>query len=116
MGTVIRRVIPNWEHPKDGRGRYIPLYDRDYETEIAMWIEEPTWYQVYENVTEGTPVTPPFATKEALIFYLCNYGTFRGDGRKWSQEVAENFVNGSGYLPSMATKCAQSIDLTQQHL
>ncbi len=39
--------------------------------------EEPTWYQVYETVTEGTPVTPPFATEQELADYLVrhNYGT-----------------------------------------
>src|SRR5688572_6287543 len=38
--------------------------------------EEMTWYQVYETVSEGTPVTPPFATKEELIEYLATHGDF----------------------------------------
>ncbi len=39
--------------------------------------EEPTWFQVYETVSEGTPVTPPFATEQELSDYLVrhNYGT-----------------------------------------
>src|SRR4051812_21301357 len=32
--------------------------------------DEMTWYQAYETVSEGTPVTPPFATQDELIDYL----------------------------------------------
>ena len=64
--------------------------------------EEATWYQMYENVTEGTPVTPPFKTKEELIEYLSEHGTFwdqkEGKGG-WKCENAEKFVE-SGYAPS----------------
>jgi hypothetical protein len=66
---------------------------------------EPTWYQVYETVSEGTPVTPPFATKEELVNYLVEHGDFwdqrRGHGG-WSRENAERFV-GAGWAPSLVT-------------
>lgn len=56
---------------------------------------EPTWFQVYETVSEGTPVTPAFATKEELIDYLVEHGDFwdaeRGNGG-WSRENAVQFV------------------------
>jgi len=64
---------------------------------------EPSWYQVYETVSEGTPVTPPFATKEELIDYLVQHGDFwdrrRGDGG-WPREHAEQFVE-RGWAPSL---------------
>ena len=64
--------------------------------------QAPTWYQIYETVSEGTPVTPPFATKEELITYLTKNGDFwdqkRGHGA-YSRQAAENLVNG-GYAPS----------------
>jgi len=74
--------------------------------------EEMTWYQVYQTVSEGTPVTPPFATKEELIDYLVENGDFwdqerRKDGDSimrctpWPREEAEAFVNGPGWAPSM---------------
>jgi hypothetical protein len=66
--------------------------------------EEPTWYQVYETVSEGTPVTPPFETKEELIDYLVSSGDFwdqqRGHGG-WKRENAEKFVS-SGWAPTGA--------------
>lgn len=82
--------------------------------------EEATWYQVWENVSEGTPVTPPFATKEELVDYLVEHGDFwqhdaikRGWERKrpgypgYSRKAAEAFVR-DGYAPSMVTISDQS--------
>lgn len=145
MGREIRRVPPNWEHPKytadnalrpESIGEYRPLFDNDYETAAEEWIrnldlwrhgshpdqpcphsryfwewenppdedmyrarrwlaEEAAHYQVYETVSEGTPVTPAFATKEALINYLVEKGDTWGQGRTlggWTREVAETFV------------------------
>lgn len=65
--------------------------------------EEATWVQVWETVSEGTPVSPPFATKEELINYLVAYGDFwdqkRGNGG-WDRKAAEEFV-GAGWAPSL---------------
>lgn len=152
MGREIRRVIPNWEHPKrkDWRGEesYQPLFDQDYETAMGEWIQnhnlwlegkhpdqlkpdssgrkykyyaqwngnapdveyyrpkwaegEATWYQLYETVSEGSPVSPPFEKPEELIDYLATHGDFwdqqRGDG-PYSREAAESIVRG-GWAPS----------------
>ena len=54
-----------WDGDPPSREHYRPAFT-----------EEPTWYQMYETVSEGTPVTPPFATKEELIDYLCTYGDY----------------------------------------
>lgn len=68
--------------------------------------EEATWVQVWETVSEGTPVTPPFATKAELVDYLATKGDFwdqrRGDGA-WPRKVAETFVE-SGYAPSLVVQ------------
>lgn len=65
--------------------------------------EEATWFQVWETVSEGTPVTPPFATREELIDYLVENGDLwdqkRGHGG-WSRKNAESFV-GLGWAPSL---------------
>lgn len=147
MGREIRRVPPNWEHPKNERG-YIPLYDESYLDAITEWIDshqkwlkgehkdqigdsdmkrykyyadwagnppdvdsyrpewkedQATWFQVYETVSEGTPVTPPFATAEELVEYLATKGDFwdqqRGDG-PWSRHAAQSFCLQGGYVPS----------------
>lgn len=69
------------------------------------WPEESmTHYQVYETVSEGTPVTPHFATQEELVDYLVKYGDrwdqIRGDGG-WSQDNAVSFVYGTQWAPSL---------------
>lgn len=84
--------------------------DREY---YRPWSdEEATWFQVWETVSEGTPVSPPFETKAELIEYLVENGDYwdqsrRREGRTtmncdpWSRESAEAFVNGPGWAPSM---------------
>lgn len=64
------------------------------------------WYQVYETVSEGTPLTPPFATKAELVDYLVEHGDFwdqkRGSGG-WPRENAEQFVEDE-WAPSMEAR------------
>lgn len=153
MGRELRKVIPNWEHPKKDRSdSFQPMFDRPYIDAITEWInqhllwekgehpdqpnecryfaewdgnppdfeyyrpcwktEEMTWFQVYETVSEGTPVTPPFETKEELVEYLVENGDFWDQKRRerktpfsmpcdpWKREHAENFVFGDGWAPS----------------
>lgn len=78
----------DWDGPPPTPGGYRPAYT-----------SEPTHYQMYETVSEGTPLTPVFATPEELIDHLVEHGTF-WDARPWSRENAEAFV-GAGWMPSM---------------
>ena len=67
--------------------------------------EVPTWYQVYETISEGTPVTPSFATKEELVDYLVKHGEFNGQrygNSKPTREAAQAFVD-KGWMVSMVT-------------
>ena len=65
--------------------------------------DEATWFQVWETVSEGTPVSPPFETRDELIDYLAAKGDFwdqkRGHGA-WPKENATSFVN-AGWVPSL---------------
>ena len=94
MGREIRRVPQGWEHPKDARGHYIGLLDMTYKQALVNWREdgaheddkpepewyrpdfdaEPTHYQIYETVSEGTPVSPVFANLEELQAWLIETG------------------------------------------
>ncbi|MFC4313028.1 hypothetical protein ACFPN2_28350 [Steroidobacter flavus] len=115
----------DWVHPKDARGRYIPLLDgadylghvRRWEEEAAKWQEGlehdlgsdewrpipeelraltyaeyvgerpdpqnymPRWseteclgYQMYEEVTDGTPLSPVCRSPEELARWLVDHG------------------------------------------
>ncbi len=105
-----------WQSWKAGvRPEYCPA---DFEGEYWDWDSgppdpkyyRPAWTEaeathlaVYENVSEGTPVTPFFATPEELIDYLVANGDFwdqeRGEGG-WQRQHAEAFVK-RGWAPSL---------------
>lgn len=67
------------------------------------------WWQVWETVSEGSPVTPAFATDIELIAYLVVRGDAwdqkRGDGG-WTRNNAESFVK-SGWSMSGVMKDGQ---------
>lgn len=65
--------------------------------------EDATWFQVWETVSEGTPITPPFATTAELVDYLATNGDFwdqKCGGGPWDRSSAEKFV-GQGWSPTM---------------
>lgn len=94
MGREVRMVPKNWKHPTDGNGEFIPLQG-DY-CDAMKWyqenkhkyksLEEPkpedhmpvfetgtaTHYMMYETCTEGTPISPAFATPEELAHWLAD--------------------------------------------
>lgn len=82
IDPAVREAYEAWEHtePPEGDG-----------------------WQVWETVSEGSPVTPAFATADELVDYLVKYGDAwdqkRGDGG-WNRENAESFV-ARGYAMSL---------------
>lgn len=115
MGREIREVPADWAHPEYPAGHkyrgHIPLHSYSYEQAVAdskadgeKWEYQPdehapthyagrplTHIQMYENVTEGTPVSPVFESREALADWLVTQGR--------SRSAADAFVR-SGYAPS----------------
>jgi len=98
MGREVRKVPEDWEHPKNSKGNYIPLYD-GYEKEEKEFIdlankkglqeavddmglpdikdympvraeEEKTHFMMYETCSEGTPISAAFETPEDLARWL----------------------------------------------
>lgn len=102
MSEIEKKCYPNgladWlvdeGAPKD------PAYYRNYTDDEAKW------FQMYETVSEGTPVSPPFATKEELVNYLVENGDFwdqkRGHGG-WERKAAEEFVQ-VGWAPTFTLR------------
>jgi hypothetical protein len=66
--------------------------DEELHRERVWTAEEATAYQIYETVSEGTPVSPVFTTLEAMIDWLVGQG--------YSRLAAERFAE-SGWAPSM---------------
>lgn len=72
MGREVRRVPADWCHPWGEDGRYVPLQL------MPDWPEaDCTHLMMYETVSQGTPVSPAFATPEELARWLVdNKATF----------------------------------------
>jgi hypothetical protein len=172
MGREIRRVPPNWDHPKKQELRWVPktgyaqveeyqpMYGHSFDEAAAEWKaeflawengeklqhmrddgslmeywewngqppdrayyrpwkdEEATWFQLWETVTEGTPVSPPFATKQELAQYLAKHGDFwdekRGNGG-WGIERSSAFCE-SGWAPSFVIQDGRVMQGTEAAL
>lgn len=72
------------------------------------------WYQLYETVSEGTPLSPPFKTTEELINWLSNNVDYWGNS--WTRKQAEGIVK-KGFVFSMGImegKLLNSQELAEQ--
>lgn len=92
--------------PKDPFAAFCDYYGSMPDPDLCRphFGEEATWLQVYETVSEGTPVSPPFESPEKLIDYLVENGDFWDQERRasprisvmncdpWPRERAERFV------------------------
>ena len=104
------RYIPQYEgFFLEELDKYIALYEEwkkkgadkstfedevGYAPRLDLYIDvsedDRSWVQLYENVSEGTPITPPFKTEKELVDYLVENGDFWG--YQWSRASAENIV------------------------
>lgn len=88
-----------WGICPDCNGEGIPIAK---QAQYESWTptEPPTGegYQVWETVSEGSPISPVFATAEELAYYMA--------GRKWGADKGSpyatwlKFINGPGWVPS----------------
>jgi len=130
MSREIRMVPKGWEHPKNERGHYQPMFDKTFKEAADKWIvdfmawqdgshpyrkendcyfwewdyppdaeyylpvfeSEPNCFQVYETVSEGTPVSPVFESEDKLIKWLIAQGH--------SEKASRGFVENK-WAPSM---------------
>lgn len=111
MARELRRVAPGWEHPCDPKtGRYRPLmpildaaeaiaelgaegYYTDFSDFMPPWPpEQATAFQVYEDTTEGTPLSPVLGTWQEVVAWL-------GEHHGLSESAARGFLF-LGHLPT----------------
>lgn len=77
---------PESHRPEFDPERYMPSF-ADYDQDELGWC-------LYQTVSEGTPVTPVFATAEELVNHLVEYGTLADPPLR--RESAESIVS-TGY-------------------
>jgi hypothetical protein len=165
MSREVRMVTPDWQHPKDERGRFKPLLDGPFGERLDRWNEEnakwiagferhvdysadprngvvswvpkapdrpraftdwdgpqpsqddympefapgtATHLMMYETCTEGTPISPAFATPEELARWLADNGAsaFGSDTATYEQWLA---TCRSGWAPSAISSPATGL-------
>ncbi len=74
-----------------------------YEAWEVTPVPSGDWWQVWETVSEGSPVTPAFATAAGLVDHLVAVGDAWDQGRGrpgWERAAAESFVR-VGFAPAL---------------
>jgi len=89
MGRQIRRVATDWNHPKNKDGGYVPLSEEQ--------CSQGECFQLYEDTSEGTPLSPVFEKEEELMNYITKEGDYSGD--IWTKAAAERIIK-NGWAPS----------------
>lgn len=61
MGREMRMVPPDWQHPKDSSGHFIPLLKKSYEEALARYKEEKAKFSegIVETYEDGRFVWAP---------------------------------------------------------
>lgn len=126
MSREVRPVALDWEHPRlpgtysDGSPRYLGLNSRESlrfrlewnakhpddedaqePVDLSEYMPEipegtPYGWQLYETVSEGSPVSPVCATKDELAAWMSSPAAGR---ERVSPDVAAKFVK-EGWAPS----------------
>ena len=115
VGTYeVREVRKGWQHPKDARGRYVPLLpfgsssDGEEPAPAALMMPAPLGeveIAAYEAVSEGTPASPSFPDTPQGRLDLCNWcaehvdvmGRRRVDAEAWAAILfGEAAITGDG--------------------
>lgn len=98
MGIQIVRVPPGYQHPTDSDGEYI-----DGAHLLPLWtmsVEQKSCYQICQSVSDGTPVSPIFDSKEDLCQWMVGQGE--------SPEAAAAFLE-LGHAPSLVVSSSGSV-------
>jgi hypothetical protein len=98
----VREIPRGWRHPKDKKGRYVPLLPNGYCAANDLSEEDRNGVgempaitpavrargveiMAYETTTEGTPISPAFPDtpegRAALVRYCAEHATTFGDYR-----------------------------------
>lgn len=99
MGRRIERVPADFRHPLDDEGEPIP--GAHLERLWNLPAGQRTCYQVYEDVSEGTPVSPVFASEAELRRWLVDQGV--------PAVSAEAFI-AQGFAPSFVLEADGLVD------
>ena len=86
-------------------GGYCPTCEGEGKVYPTIGIPKGDGYQMWETVSEGSPISPVFATPEKLAEWLAEHGESGcGGGRHTREQWLKMIV--SGWAPSLAVSAA----------
>lgn len=95
--------------PAECRDGCVP--NADLEARIEAWTETPPptgeGWQVWETVSEGSPITPVFPTPEGLAHHLATVGMW---GKRTPYADALRWIKGPGWAPSVLMVDGRMVD------
>ncbi|MHC4062287.1 MAG: hypothetical protein ACYSR6_11900 [Planctomycetota bacterium] len=98
--------------------KYFWEYDSPPDPDVhrPAFDKAPTWFQMYETVSEGTPCTPPFETKAELVDWLVEKGESHGTQyeRRYTRAQAKAFVE-QEWAPSFVVTPERGIETGVEH-
>jgi hypothetical protein len=71
MAREVRKVTGDWQHPRGGDGKLLPMHERQM---AHLMKGDRIHFQMYETTTEGTPISPVLANKSDLAQWLADHG------------------------------------------
>ena len=88
-----------------GDGTFWPNPEDEKKCEAWKPTEPPAGecYQLWETVSEGSPISPPFATPEGLAAWLASPAYGRSVDKGITYESWLSFIKGPGYAPSFVS-------------
>jgi len=86
----------------DGHGSVEKYPGQRADAEAWERTDPPTGdgWQLWETVSEGSPISPVFATADGLIDWMTTPAAKWGAVGPWTREQAAAFVNGPGWAPT----------------
>lgn len=108
MGYKLRRVALDFQWPlnKPWQGFLNPFDKKEMEKMSEDWEPEPPpsgeGYQVWETVSEGSPISPVFAAPEELAKYMANHPWGADKDTTYEQWLA--FILGPGHAFSLVVQ------------
>ena len=84
MGRRLIQVPPGFRHPTDDSG--VPIPGAHYELLDAVPAAHLTYLQVYEDVSEGTPLSPVFGSPAEVRRWLVAQGVATGSADEFLRQ------------------------------
>ncbi len=98
-GGKVGYASQDWHKDEDDK-HWCPSCEGEGKAHASIDVPEGPAYQLWENTSEGSPISPPFETPEDLARWLADNGASSFGDQVESYATWLAFVAGPGWAPS----------------